>query len=70
MMLCDRRSEYKALLAVSGKLLLVECTRRSDVSASSDKLKLIGHAKCTFEFSTAVVMRFAKTQNRSYDMAR
>ena len=54
-MLSDRRSDYK--------LQLVECTPRRDISALSDKLKLIGPASLTFEFSTAVVMRFAKTKS-------
>ena len=62
MILSDGRSDYKFQLPVSDKLQLVECTPRSDVSASSDKLKLIGHAKRMFEFSIAVVMRFAKTK--------
>ncbi len=53
MMLSLRRSDFKLLLAVSDKLQLVECARRSDVSASSDKLKLIGQAKCPFEFSNS-----------------
>ena len=52
-MLSDKRSTYKLMLAVSDKLQLVESTRRSDVSASSDKLKLIGQAKCPFEFSNS-----------------
>jgi len=41
MMLSHRHSEYKLLLAVSDKLQLVECTRRSEVSTSSDKLEVV-----------------------------
>jgi hypothetical protein len=40
-MLSDSRSTYKLLLAVSDKLQLFECTRRSHVSASSDKLEVV-----------------------------
>jgi len=40
-MLSDKRSTYKLMLAVSDKLQLVEGTRRSEVSASSDKLKVV-----------------------------
>ena len=61
-MLSDRRSDYKLLLPVSDKLQLVECIPRSDVSAPSDKLKLIGHAKWTFEFSNSRGVHFAKTK--------
>jgi hypothetical protein len=40
-MLRDSRSTNKLRLALSDKLQLVECTRRSDVSASSDKLEVV-----------------------------